>query len=110
MGISTSNHVVVYDRNKTFGLFSSPRVWWMFKVTLLLMWWCFYFVEQVFGHTNVSVLDGGLTYWKYCHHPVETGAPRSPCPQRYTASYHPLLVRDMVQVKDYLSSGSAQVH
>ena len=68
------------------------------------------FCYQVFGHTDVSVLDGGLTYWKYCHHPMETGAPRSPCPQRYTASYNPQLVRDINQMKDYLSSGSAQVN
>ncbi|KAI8896328.1 rhodanese-related sulfurtransferase [Globomyces pollinis-pini] len=45
LGISNQSHVVVYD---SIGLFASPRVWWMFKV---------------FGHQNVSVLDGGLKKW-----------------------------------------------
>lgn len=46
LGISNQDHVVVYD---TKGIFSAPRVWWMFRV---------------FGHEKVSVLDGGLPKWK----------------------------------------------
>jgi len=46
LGISSDDQVVVYD---SVGLFSAARVWWMFTV---------------FGHKNVSVLDGGLPAWK----------------------------------------------
>lgn len=46
LGISNQDAVVVYD---TKGIFSAPRVWWMFRV---------------FGHEKVSVLDGGLPKWK----------------------------------------------
>ncbi len=45
LGIDSQSEIVVYD---TAGLFSSARVWWMFKL---------------FGHDNVRVLDGGLPAW-----------------------------------------------
>lgn len=48
-GISNTHHVVLYDNSEKFGLFSAPRVWWLFNV---------------FGHTSVSILDGGLPKWK----------------------------------------------
>ena len=45
MGIENTDHVICYDRH---GLFSSPRLWWTF---------------MVFGHSRVSILDGGLPGW-----------------------------------------------
>lgn len=48
LGITNSSKVVVYDANKKKGMFSSPRAWYMFRV---------------FGHTDVSILDGGLENW-----------------------------------------------
>ena len=45
IGINTSSKIVVYD---DLGIYSSPRVWWMFKTM---------------GHSNVAVLDGGLPEW-----------------------------------------------
>lgn len=44
-GINQSSLIVAYDVK---GIFSSPRVWWMFKY---------------FGHKNVFVLNGGLKKW-----------------------------------------------
>jgi len=44
-GINQNSLIVVYDVK---GIFSSPRVWWMFKY---------------FGHKNVFVLNGGLKKW-----------------------------------------------
>ena len=55
MGISKLDHVVCYD---SVGVFSAPRVWWMFKV---------------FGFDNVSVLNGGLVKWKAENRPIEAG-------------------------------------
>ncbi|CAL4867631.1 3-mercaptopyruvate sulfurtransferase [Asticcacaulis sp. MM231] len=46
MGISESDHVVIYDRQ---GLFSAARVWWTFKLM---------------GHDKVQILRGGLPAWK----------------------------------------------
>ena len=45
LGISNSDHVIVYD---SYGLFSAGRVWWMFRH---------------FGSQRVSVLNGGLPAW-----------------------------------------------
>jgi len=45
LGINTHSHLIVFDDK---GIFTSPRVWWMFKTM---------------GHDKVSVLDGGLPYW-----------------------------------------------
>ena len=44
-GVNQNSFIIVYD---TKGIFSSPRVWWMFKY---------------FGHKNVFVLNGGLKKW-----------------------------------------------
>lgn len=71
------------------------------------MW--FFVWTQAFGHGQVSVLDGGLMYWKWCQHSLETGSPQSPVPQPYTATHNPQLVRTMDQVLDHLSTSSAQV-
>ncbi|CAB1428748.1 unnamed protein product [Pleuronectes platessa] len=47
LGIGSDTHVVVYDTSD-FGSYSAPRVWWMFRM---------------FGHSLVSVLDGGWKNW-----------------------------------------------
>jgi len=45
LGINRDSKIVVFDNN---GIYSSPRVWWLFKVM---------------GHDEISVLDGGLPSW-----------------------------------------------
>lgn len=54
LGIGNDTHVVVYDTSG-FGSYSAPRVWWMFRL---------------FGHSLVSVLDGGMKNWLVDGHPV----------------------------------------
>lgn len=46
LGIKNDDKIVVYDN---IGIYSSPRVWWMFKAM---------------GHDQVYVLNGGLPVWK----------------------------------------------
>ena len=53
LGINNDSCIVVYDDK---GMYSSARVWWLFKV---------------FGFKNVAVLDGGLPEWKLKDFPVE---------------------------------------
>ena len=48
MGISKDTHVVIYDNNENLGMFSAPRAWYIFRV---------------FGHTKLSILNGGLPQW-----------------------------------------------
>ena len=45
MGINQNSKIVVYDN---LGIYTSPRVWWMFKTM---------------GHQEVAVLNGGLPEW-----------------------------------------------
>lgn len=46
LGINQDSTIVVFD---AYGVYSSPRAWWMFKIM---------------GHDNVLVLNGGLIAWK----------------------------------------------
>lgn len=45
LGINQESTIIVYDN---LGIYTSPRVWWMFKTM---------------GHDKVAVLDGGLPAW-----------------------------------------------
>lgn len=45
LGINTNSTIIIYDAK---GIYSSARVWWLFKV---------------FGFNNVAVLNGGLPEW-----------------------------------------------
>lgn len=53
LGINKDSFIVVYD---TTGIYSSPRVWFMFNVM---------------GHSNIAVLDGGLPEWIKQGYPTE---------------------------------------
>lgn len=53
LGINNNSCIVVYD---DLGIYSSPRVWWMF---------------QLMGFNNIAVLDGGIPAWKAKKHPTE---------------------------------------
>jgi len=46
LGINSDTTIVLYDR---WGLYSSPRAWWMFRYM---------------GHKEVYVLNGGIIAWK----------------------------------------------
>lgn len=90
LGISNTDDIVVYD---TYGLFSAPRVWWMFRV---------------FGHERVFVLDGGLPKWKAEGKPLETGLPQVKH-QSFIAQHHPELVWDWKQIHQNLETSQVQV-
>ncbi|MEM5476163.1 3-mercaptopyruvate sulfurtransferase [Pacificibacter sp. AS14] len=57
LGVGDGHQVVIYDGS---GLFSAPRLWWMFKY---------------FGQNKVAVLDGGLPKWKAEKRPTTTEPP-----------------------------------
>jgi thiosulfate/3-mercaptopyruvate sulfurtransferase len=90
LGISDRDTVVVYDGA---GLFSSPRVWWTFRL---------------FGAENVCVLDGGLPRWKSEGRPLETGAVKR-APRQFTAKPAAKVVAGLRDVQSALASQSAQV-
>jgi thiosulfate/3-mercaptopyruvate sulfurtransferase len=90
MGIS-QDIIVVYDGA---GLFSAPRVRWTF---------------QVFGASNVSILEGGFPAWQAEGRPVETGPEKPRVPRTFTPSFNASVVADAAAVQEALQSGSAQV-
>lgn len=91
LGMGDGRHVAVYD---TQGIFSAARAWWMFRL---------------FGHAEVSVLDGGFPKWLAEGRPVETGAPPPPRERHYTGRTNLALVRDVTQVARAAKLGDEQI-
>lgn len=83
LGINKNSAIVVYD---DLGIYSSPRVWWMFKAM---------------GHTNIAVLNGGLPEWEKKGMPVEKNKIYKGEHGDFTADYNPNLMSDY---KDVLNS------
>lgn len=94
LGITNNHHVIVYEHNEEYGMFSSARLWWMFKA---------------FGHSDISILDGGLSKWLAEGLPVSTDDPNSITPVNYSAIPREDLVKNMNEVIEALRKGDIQV-
>lgn len=93
LGVGNNSHVVVYDASD-FGSFTCTRVWWMFRF---------------FGHSNVSVLNGGLRNWVREGHPI-TAAHGRPERARFTATRnHPSWVKSFEDVTRNIREQEFQV-
>lgn len=90
MGIGDGLTVVVYDG---LGLFSAPRVWWMFRT---------------FGVRDVYILDGGMPKWKAEGRPIDFGEVRR-TPRHFTARFNRGAVADVEDVKKALAHPDIQV-
>lgn len=82
LGLGDGNRIVVYDANG--GGQAACRVWWMFRL---------------FGHEDVSVLDGGLPKWLAEERPTDD-LPPVPRERHFTPRYNNFLVRSVDQVMD----------
>ncbi|XP_041033459.1 3-mercaptopyruvate sulfurtransferase [Carcharodon carcharias] len=91
LGIGNDTQVVVYDASH-LGLFSAPRVWWMFRA---------------FGHSRVSVLDGGLVSWRKEGRPVTSEVQDHP-PAEYSANPRPW-VKTYQEILDNVRSEKFQL-
>ena len=90
MGIAETDTVVVYDG---MGLFSAPRVWWMFRS---------------FGAKDVRLLDGGFPAWQAAGLPVERDAP-SPAPARFAARLDRDAVASLDEMKIWVERGGRKI-
>jgi thiosulfate/3-mercaptopyruvate sulfurtransferase len=90
LGLGDGNRIVVYDGA---GMFSAARVWWMFRVM---------------GHEDVSVLDGGFPKWRAEGRPTED-LPPTPRERHFTPHPTHLILRDVRQVKENLTTKREQV-
>jgi thiosulfate/3-mercaptopyruvate sulfurtransferase len=88
LGISNCSRIVVYDQR---GIFSSARVWWMFRV---------------FGHDDIAVLDGGLPGWVRQGGALAAGAAASPKPGEFVSALRPQMVRGIDDIRRNLSEDS----
>ncbi len=92
LGIESDTHVVVYDAS-AFGAFSAPRVWWMFRV---------------FGHSAVSLLNGGLRNWELEGRPVTDEYVR-PTPTEFKASLNRSWIKTYEDILDNLDTKKFQL-
>jgi thiosulfate/3-mercaptopyruvate sulfurtransferase len=90
LGISERDTIVVYDGA---GLFSSPRVWWTFRL---------------FGAPNVFILDGGLPRWKAEGRPLESGPVRRAA-RTFMAQEPAKVVAGLPDIQAALAKKAAQV-
>lgn len=90
LGISSGDHVVVYD---VYGMMSAARVWWMFRL---------------FGHDQVSVLNGGLPKWLAEGRAVASGVETLPA-AKFSADFKPELVTDVPALLDNIESKERMV-
>ena len=89
LGINKTSKIVVFDN---LGIYSSPRVWWMFKAM---------------GHNEVYVLNGGLPEWiksgfETSEKQIEkynSGDFKASFQKKYFKSYHDIL--ENVTTKSY---------
>jgi thiosulfate/3-mercaptopyruvate sulfurtransferase len=87
LGIGDGARIVVYDNH---GLMTAARVWWTFRV---------------FGHEDVSVLDGGFPAWERAGFEIETGPPHPRTERHFTARVCADLVRNRADVQRAIDGG-----
>ncbi|XP_044150342.1 thiosulfate sulfurtransferase-like [Bufo gargarizans] len=92
LGISNESHVVVYDCDN-LGMLYAPRLWWMFRV---------------FGHHNVSLLNGGLTNWMKQGFPVTSEATRV-TPETFRVTLNQSLLKSFEDIQENISSKRFQL-
>ncbi|EME51530.1 3-mercaptopyruvate sulfurtransferase [Rhodococcus ruber BKS 20-38] len=90
LGIGNETHVVAYD---TLGLYSAARVWWLFRL---------------YGHTKVSILDGGLKAWQAHNLAVESGE-NSAEPTSFTIREQADLLVRSTDVLEVSRNGNEQI-
>lgn len=90
MGINNDSKIVIYD---SIGIFSAPRVWWMFRHM---------------GHENVAVLDGGLKKWLAEGRKTSSDTTK-PLTQKYNAKAVKSLVKSFDEILANVETKEAQI-
>lgn len=88
-GLNRDNHIVVYDNSP---LRSACRAWWMFRV---------------FGHSQVSVLDGGWAAWTAAGYRVTSSAEKGPGDGDFEAALNPALLRRTADILNGIGTPDA---
>lgn len=91
LGINKDSCIVVYD---DYGVYSSPRVWWLFKTM---------------GFNNVAVLDGGFPAWEKANFPTEKKQRQNYNPGNFKANYQPEKIINSDVVLEAISNHQIQI-
>jgi thiosulfate/3-mercaptopyruvate sulfurtransferase len=91
LGINKQSTIVVYDSK---GIYSAPRVWWMFKAM---------------GHSNVFVLDGGLPAWNRKNLPLQKELSNAWGKGDFKVDYQRQLLYSSAQVEDSINSPDCKI-
>ncbi|NIJ07968.1 thiosulfate/3-mercaptopyruvate sulfurtransferase [Sphingomonas vulcanisoli] len=91
LGIGEGARIVIYDSapHKT-----SARAWWL---------------TQLYGLSDVALLDGGLAKWRAEGRPIETGAPSDPGGGGVPIERHSDRVRTLAEMKTLVAEGGTQI-
>jgi len=91
LGIKKDSFIVVYD---TTGIYSSPRVWWMFNAM---------------GHSNIVVLDGGLPEWIKQGYPTEKPKETTYLVGNFEAHFNADAIKNKEQILENIDSKKANL-
>ncbi|MFT4698162.1 MAG: thiosulfate/3-mercaptopyruvate sulfurtransferase [Flavobacteriaceae bacterium] len=91
IGINKDSIIVVYDQ---IGIYTSPRVWWMFKTM---------------GHDNVYLLNGGLPEWISQGFETEEKQNASYAKGNFKAQLNPNAVKNSNQLLENLNTNEFTV-
>lgn len=91
LGINKDSCIVVYDE---YGIYSAPRVWWLFKN---------------FGFKNAAVLNGGFSVWKKQNYPIEKKAYKSYTNGNFIANLQENLLIDTEKVLQLYNKSTIQI-
>lgn len=90
LGIRSEDMIIVYDGP---GLFSSARVWWMFRTM---------------GAKRVFILDGGIDSWKKLGLPV-TDQKTQKSPVEFIPHFSPDAIVSFAEMREIVDQHSAQI-
>ena len=90
LGINNKSHIIIYSRD---GIGTSPRAWWLCKL---------------FGHQNVSILNGGLKAWLEIYGPDSKNMPKV-TKSIYKAKQNKNLLATHKAITDSLNSNEYQI-
>ena len=90
LGINNKSHIILYCHD---GIETSPRAWWLFKL---------------FGHKNVSILNGGLKAWLNINGEKSTNIPKV-FKSKYITKINKKLLATNADIIDSLNKNRHQV-
>ena len=88
ISVNQNSCIVVYDE---YGIYSSPRVWWLFKLM---------------GFDNVAVLNGGFPAWKNASYQTEIKQENKLSKGSFKAKFKPNLIKNYKQVLESINSAN----